>query len=138
VHIATHLRAAAACDEGRFSALGLELDRGQVICAAELARVRVTSPLVVLSACDTAGGRAIDARGRQGLARALFEGGARNLAVTLWPVADQAAAEFTRRFHGALGEGLEPSQAARRARVELREAGASSADWAAFRLAGRD
>jgi len=58
--------------------------------------------------------------------------------VTLWPVEDRAARAFALRFHRWLAAGELPSAAARRTRAELREIGAPPADWAAFRLLGRD
>jgi CHAT domain-containing protein len=80
----------------------------------------------------------VDAEGLLGLARALLDAGARNLLVTLWPVTDDAAAAFTPLFHEALCEGASPALAARDARRTLRAAGRPAADWAAFRLLGRD
>ncbi len=138
VHIATHLTDDARCDTRLFASVGLELSNGEVVCASELAEQEVRAPLIVLSACDTAGGRYVDARGRQGVARALLDGGARDLLITLWPVLDEAARDFTPRFHAALRDGLSPSRAARRARQELAATGTAPADWAAFRIAGRD
>lgn len=138
LHIATHLLEGSPCDARRYSAVGLEVSGGGRVCAAELAHSPVQAPLIVLSACETAGGRFVDARGRQGIARALLDAGARNLLVTLWPVTDEAARAFTPRFHAGLDAGLTPARAAQEARRELAAAGVPAADWAAFRLAGRD
>lgn len=138
VHISTHLAEASRCDPARYSPVGLLLSGDETFCAAELAELSIHSPLVVLSACETAGGRYVDARGRQGVARALLDAGARDLLETLWPVTDAAARRFGPLFHGGLRSGLSPSQAARRARLALAAEGVPASDWAAFRLAGRD
>ncbi|MED6333949.1 MAG: CHAT domain-containing protein [Planctomycetota bacterium] len=138
VHVATHLRRTSACGDGRLAPVGLVLDGEEMFCAAELLALRTPAPLVVLSACESAEGRFVDAEGLLGLARALLDAGARNLLVTLWPVTDDAAAAFTPLFHEALCEGASPALAARDARRALRAAGRPAADWAAFRLLGRD
>ncbi|MDP6540369.1 MAG: CHAT domain-containing protein [Planctomycetota bacterium] len=138
VHLATHLVPSTACDDGRLAPAALVLDGGELFCASDLIDLRVPSPLVVLSACASAEGRFVDAEGLLGFARALLDGGARNLLVTLWPVTDDAAAAFTPIFHDALCAGASPALAAREARAALRSAGRPAADWAAFRALGRD
>lgn len=138
VHIATHLETKAHEARSRFPAIGLRLSGTDVVSALEIANLSPASPLVVLSACETGGGRYVDGEGLLGVGRAFLEGGTRNLVVTLWPVEDGAAAQFAERFHAALASGLKPSAAARAARTELRRAGHATADWAAFRFLGRD
>jgi hypothetical protein len=138
LHLATHLAIGCGCDETRLAPRALRLPDGGTLCAHEVARLRPASPLVVLSACETGGGRYVDSEGLYGLARAFLESGTRNVAVTLWPVEDGAARDFAVAFHGALVGGALPSEAARAGREALRAAGAGPADWAAFRLVGRD
>jgi CHAT domain-containing protein len=138
VHIATHLGDSAACAHPRFAALGLRLDADAELCVGELADVELAAQLVVLSTCESAGGRALDAEGLQGLSRVLLEGGVRDLLVSPWPVRDRAAAAWTPAFHAALQDGSSPARAARRARASLREAGWPVSDWSSFRLLGRD
>jgi tetratricopeptide (TPR) repeat protein len=138
MHIATHLRHGCGGAEGRLADVGLELSGDDVFCAGEILESRPQLPLAVLAACETAEGRFLDAQGLQGLARAFLESGTRNLLVTLWPVEDQAARRFAEEFHRALIAGERPSEAATSARAALRSAGLPAADWAAFRLIGRD
>jgi CHAT domain-containing protein len=92
----------------------------------------------VLSACETAEGRFVDAEGLQGVARAFLESGTRNLLVTLWPVEDGAARDFSEAFHRALIAGELPADAAASARASLVRKNRPAADWAAFRMIGRD
>jgi CHAT domain-containing protein len=138
VHIATHLARGCGRASGRLGDIGLELSGGDALCAREIEEIRPRSPLTVLAACATAEGRFLDAEGLQGIARTFLESGTRNLLVTLWPVEDQAAREFALDFHRALLAGVRPSEAADLARTRLRGNGRPAADWAAFRLIGRD
>jgi len=138
LHIATHLVRAESCGGERLAPVGLELSGGQVMCAEEIRAIGPRLPLVVLTACDTAGGRFVDAEGLHGVSRAFLEPGTRNLIATLWPVEDEAARSFALHLHAALSAGAAPSQAAREARAALRAEGRSAADWAAFRFMGRD
>ncbi len=138
VHIATHLEIKPKELRSRFPAAGLRLDDGDVISAREIGLLTPHLPLVLLSACESGGGRYADGEGLFGVARAFLEGGTRNLVVTLWPVEDQAAKEFALAFHRALGQGMAPSQATRMARAHLMSLGRKPADWAAFRFLGRD
>jgi len=137
LHIATHL-VRGGCPSERLAAVGLELSGSEVVCAEEIFDRAPRSPLVVLTTCDTAGGRFIDAEGFYGISRAFLEPGTRNLLVTLWPVADAAAERFAVHFHEGLISGAMPSAAARAARAKLRAEGRPAADWAAFRFMGRD
>jgi CHAT domain-containing protein len=99
--------------------------------------------LVVLSACETAQGQVDYGEGVSGLVRALRTAGARYVMVTLRPVGDRGAAEFTRRFyHHWLGQAgrSDPAAALRAAQLEAiadaaKGAGADQT-WAQFVLIG--
>ena len=138
LHIAAHLTWGCSCTETRLAPLSLQLGPDSSLCAHRIAELEPASPLVVLSACETAAGRFVDAEGLQGLTRAFLESGTRNLLVTNWPVDDRAAKLFALDFHSALLRGELPSVAAHSARRAARERGAPVADWAAFRLTGMD
>ena len=138
LHAATHLTRACGHESERLAPLGLALADGEVLCAHRVAELAPALPLAVLSACETGGGSYADAEGLLGLSRSFLEAGTRNLLVTHWPVEDLAAREHALAFHRALADGALPSEAARRARTALREEGWVAADWAAFRLLGRD
>lgn len=138
VHIATHLSAVEAERDSRYAGLALELDGGESLSAAELARWTIRAPLVVLAACESAGGERLDGEGMQGPARALLEHGVPRLVVTLWPVEDHIARSFSLALHRNLKQGLSPAQACAQARRALRAQGAQIAQWAAFRALGSD
>jgi tetratricopeptide (TPR) repeat protein len=138
LHIATHLLPTCETEDSAYAPSSLLLSDGAQLCVREIAKLRPHAPLVVLSACASGGGNRVDAEGLQGMARAFLDSGTRNLLVTTWPVEDGAAADFALAFHRALMQGLCPSRAAESARRELQSAGFGPADWAAFRLLGRD
>lgn len=138
LHAATHLSRGCAHAASRLAPLGLALANGEVLCSHLVAETGPELPLVVLSACESGGGEFVDAEGLLGLARAFLEAGTRDLVVTLWPVEDGAAMRFALRFHAERADGATPSEAARRARAALRIEGAPAADWAAYRVLGRD
>jgi len=137
LHVATHF--VPGCeDRGRLAGVGLQLSGGDILCPQDVQAAEPGLPLVVLSACESQTGRFVDSQGLLGVARAFLESGTRNLLVTLWPVEDGAAREYALAFHHALVEGHLPSRAAAVAREGLRQRGFEYADWAAFRLVGRD
>jgi len=138
LHVATHLVRAPDCGQGRLAPVGLLLSDGDVFCSEEILRVGPRLPLVVLAACETAGGRTIDAEGAHGVARAFLEAGTRDLLVTLWPISDSAAQAFAEAYHGNLKTGFDPAAAAQMARKHLRDLGYGPQDWAAFRAMGRE
>ena len=80
-------------------------DADGYITASEWPSYNFKSDLMVLSACDTGVGNTLPGEGVMGLPYALFVAGNRNTLLTLWPVADEATAEFMRRFFTRLKNG---------------------------------
>ena len=60
--------------------------------------------LVTLSACSTATGEVLSGEGVLGLRRGFVMAGARNLLMTLWPVADEDTADFMEDFYTRYAE----------------------------------
>ena len=90
-------------------------------------------PIVILSACSS--GITADSRTNSfhGLSGALFRIGARGVMGSRWPVYDDAAPAVMESLHRKLhSSGEAPDMCLRRARSELREAGAKTEEWAAF------
>ncbi len=79
--------------------------------------------LVVLSACDTAGGEAENGEGVIGLRRGFAEAGAQNLLMTLWTADDAETAELMQAFYReALSSGDASGALARVQRTGLEDA----------------
>jgi CHAT domain-containing protein len=116
-----------------------------------LARWRLRAGLVVLSSCQTAGGRFTWSAQSLGLAQSFLAAGARSLLLSPWKVDDLATRalmdEFSSRLGGSLAgssHALRPGEALREARLAIRDFRAPDgsrpfahpAYWAAFILVG--
>jgi CHAT domain-containing protein len=120
---------AAAMDDGR-----LEVH--------EILGLRVMASLVFLSGCETAVGPAWSTDFDRGedyasLAQAFLFAGARTVVATLWPIADDGAAEFAARFYTHLTKEA-PPEALAAAQREMLAGGRRSAPyyWAAYQVSG--
>ncbi|MGE4248478.1 MAG: CHAT domain-containing protein [Parvibaculaceae bacterium] len=91
-------------------------------------------PLVVLSACQSGLGRALDA-GVVGLARAFQLAGASNTVMSLWSVDDDATRFLMEHFYRLLAE-HEPAEALRLATLSTRERFPHPGQWASFAVFG--
>jgi len=74
--------------------------------------------LVVLSACETAVGDVKVGEGVYGLRRAFVLAGAKNLAMSLWPVGDETTRSQMETFYKAYGQGQSPAEALRQAQLQ--------------------
>ncbi|HLL70418.1 MAG TPA: CHAT domain-containing protein [Pyrinomonadaceae bacterium] len=95
--------------------------------------------LVVLSACNTGLGKAINGEGLVGLTRGFMYAGASRVMASMWKVDDEATAELMKVFYRKmLGEELTPAAALRQAQLELwrRKRWQAPFFWAAFTLQG--
>jgi len=82
-------------------------------------QMRLRAHLVVLSACDTAGGRDAAGEGMLGLTHAFHYAGAPQVMASLWPVSDQATAQLMRSFYERIAVGEKPDAALRSAQLEM-------------------
>lgn len=69
------------------------------------------SPLVVLSACNTANGKMITAEGLESLHKAFLSKGVRGVVASHWPVDDASVSYLVRDFYAALQESRSPARA---------------------------
>jgi CHAT domain-containing protein len=109
-----------------------------VLYASEIARWKLSSRLVVLTSCQSAGGRILSGEGVQGLTSAFLSAGAQSVLATLWPVDDLATTEFTKSFYRSLQDGNSVSASLREAQLLLAQ-DPQTADpfyWAGFVLVG--
>jgi CHAT domain-containing protein len=73
-------------------------DADGYVTASEWIGYDLQSDLMVLSACETAVGKVIRGEGVMGLPYALYVAGNKNTIMTLWKVADDSTAKFTKSF----------------------------------------
>jgi CHAT domain-containing protein len=139
VHVAAH----AIADEivPRRSAILLapgEKDDG-LLQVSEIANLSLNADLVVLAACRSNMGRLVRGEGLLSLSRAFMHAGARAVVATAWAIPDRDTAWLMRQFYSAIGDGLAPDDALRRAQLAaIGSSGsrASAATWAAFVVFG--
>lgn len=103
---------------------------------AEISELELPESMVILSACQSAGGVVLQGEGVLGLTRAFFEGGARTVLGNLWPVFDRDASALVDRFYRHLIAGASASDALARAQRDRRAAGDPTAAWAALVVLG--
>ncbi len=85
---------------------GTRRDEDAFLQAYEIARVHLERrPLVVVSACEVAGGRLSSAEGLLGLTRSFAEAGAGSVVASTWPVDDAATARLMTHFYKAIATG---------------------------------
>lgn len=133
VHFAAHARA----NEHDPGSSQIELapegtDDGQ-LGAAEVATLRLASPLVVLSACETANGMVLDGEGVLSMSRSFLRAGARATIATLWPVGP-GVADFAEAFYGSVTDSRDAARSLRDAKLALRARGMPPTTWAPFQL----
>jgi CHAT domain-containing protein len=112
VHIATH--GLLNAERPQFTGLVLSLvgnkNEDGFLRTDEVFNLRLGSPLVMLSACETGLGKEKRGEGVMGLTRAFMYAGAPTVGVSLWSVADKSTAEFMTDFYkrllGSAGTGL--------------------------------
>ncbi|MCD4748395.1 MAG: CHAT domain-containing protein [Thermoanaerobaculales bacterium] len=137
VHFATH----AEVDRADPSHTAILLGAGDStqdgrLHIAEISSLQLRQPMVVLSACQSAGGVVLQGEGVLGLTRAFFEGGARTVVGNLWPVDDREAAVLVDHFYRHLTAGLSVADALAQAQRERWVAGDSTVAWASLVVLG--
>jgi CHAT domain-containing protein len=139
LHIATHGYVDAY--RPRLSALALTRDAtnaggASTIGLLDILDMKVTSRLVVLSACDTSRGRLLPGEGVLGPAQAFLQAGAASVVASYWRIPDERTAPFMETFYKyLLVDRLSAAAALRRTQLDYARDGAAH-DWAAFTLYG--
>ena len=139
LHIATHGYVDAY--RPRLSALALTQDSAAnggtaTIGLLDILNMRVSSRLVVLSACDTSRGRLLPGEGVLGPAQAFLQAGAASVIASYWRIPDEHTAPFMETFYRyLLVDRLSAAAALRRTQLDYARDRASY-DWAAFTLYG--
>jgi len=140
LHLACH--AAAHDDDPELSAVQLSapaagpVDEG-MWRAHEIAQHRTGHRVVILSACETGVGP-VSAEGVLALSRAFLNAGATSVIASLWPVADDTAAQLMPVLHRQLLGGASPGAALRATQLAALDdrGSAHPSGWAAFCVTG--
>ncbi len=156
LHIATH--GLLNAERPQFTGLVLSLIGNQsedgFLRTDEVFNLRLGSPLVMLSACETGLGKEKRGEGVMGLTRAFMYAGAPTVGVSLWSVADKSTADLMTDFYkrllsspaaaasssgaSSMVSGVSPSAAMRDAQLAMIAGKKYSAPfyWAPFVLVG--
>lgn len=133
LHIAAHTRTIMGHPELSGIALTRTVDDpGSVLWLRDIAAMHAP-PLVVLSGCQTEGGKYFAGESLQSLAQAFFFAGANQVIGTLWNVDDNEAAAFMQLFYIQLLERhRSASEALHAAQVQAFNKGQDLYTWGAF------
>lgn len=102
----------------------------------EIARLRLSGPAVLLSACRGASGPLIGGEGALGIAHAFFQAGAQAVVAGLWPVRDEETSDLVIRFGRHLARGKSVAASLTAARREMISKGSPPAAWAGLIVLG--
>jgi CHAT domain-containing protein len=144
LHIATH--GLLNAERPQFTGVVLSLVGNKTedgfLRTDEVFNLKLGSPLVMLSACETGLGKEKRGEGVMGLTRAFMYAGAPTVGVSLWSVADRSTADLMSDFYKRLltpgGTASAPSTAMRDAQLAMIAGKKYSAPfyWAPFVLVG--
>jgi CHAT domain-containing protein/Tfp pilus assembly protein PilF len=106
----------------------------------EINALQLSTPMVVLSSCETAGGQLYRGEGIMSLSRSFMQAGAPSVVHSLWPVEDAKSREIMVGFYGELKKGIPKSSALSKVkRLYLDQQPPSYTHpyyWAAFQITG--
>lgn len=142
IHVATH--GLLNAERPQFTGVVLSLVGNKTndgfVRTDEVFNLRLGSPLVMLSACETGLGKEKRGEGVMGLTRAFMYAGAPTVGVSLWSVADKSTADLMTDFYKRLltGGDTTSSSALRGAQLAMISGKKYSAPffWAPFVLVG--
>jgi CHAT domain-containing protein len=104
----------------------------------DIYNLKLSADLVVLSSCESALGKDLEAEGIIGLPRGFLYAGAKSVIASLWKVNDKATAKLMAGLYARIKRGESPSSALRGAQLEMTrdEQWSKPYYWAAFALQG--
>ena len=85
----------------------------------ELYNMNLNSNLVVLSACQSGGGKIVTGEGIMSLGHAFAYAGAQNILMSQWDVADAISPQIMKSFYTYLGEGISIDVALQKAKLDF-------------------
>lgn len=127
LHFATHGRLDAA--SGALSGLSLwEAD----LVSADIERLRLGSPLVVLSACQSGLGKIHPGDEVTGLPQAFLSAGAQTVMTSLWHIDDRSTMALMEAYHRRVRAGVPAARALAEVQRQAIRQGHSPYTWGAF------
>ena len=133
VHFVAHAHANDREPAASWIELAPESGHDGALRASDISSFTLDAPLVILSACETAGGQALEGEGVLSLSRSFLQAGARATVATLWPVGPLAS-EFFREFYAHMTPGTDLAYALRATKQTMRASGAPAFAWAPYQL----
>jgi len=108
----------------------------------EISLMRIKSPMVVLSACNSGTGTLYHGEGLMSIARSFILAGASSVVRTSWEINDETSAKIITGFYNNLSLGMHKNEALRRAKLDyLANSSPSLSDpwyWAAYEVLGNN
>ena len=110
----------------------------EILYAYEIANMKLSSDLVVLSACNTGSGKQVAGEGPISLARSFRQAGCPNIVQSLWQADDQTTSILMNSFYKNLKAGKGKAEALRLAKLSYLDQSRKNFPhyWAAFVLTG--
>ena len=106
----------------------------------EINALQLSTPMVVLSSCETAGGQLHRGEGIMSLSRSFLQAGATSVVHSLWPVEDAKSGEIMVGFYKEIKRGRSKSRALAQVKKQYLEEQAPFYThpyyWAAFQITG--
>lgn len=91
---------------------------GQLLLTS-IRELNISTPLIVLSACDTANGKDVWGDGTQGFAHAFFQAGSNTIVASKWKVPDESTAKLMELFYTHISKGNDPQAALHLAQIQI-------------------
>jgi len=106
----------------------------------EISLIRIVSPMVVLSACNSGTGTLYHGEGLMSMARSFVLSGASSVVRTSWEVNDETSAGIIISFYHYLSKGMRKNEALRKAKLDYLEGSVPALSdpyyWAAYEVLG--
>lgn len=109
IHLATH----ASADAPPWISM-----QDSTLNLQDIARLKLNSELVILSACNTANGLMLKGEGVASLARGFFQSGARSVISSQWKTNDKATQQILASFYSYLDSGKSKAESLKKAKID--------------------
>jgi len=142
IHFAMHLFPSDQHQSSSYMVLHQDVDTAfhNLLFDYEIDPLDLSSPLVVMNACESGSGQFHRGEGMLSLSRSFLLAGAKSVIATLWPVDDKAGSTIMTNFYTNLASGNSKSKALRKAKLSYIDDAKPSFShpyyWAGYQLTG--